>query len=157
MKVIVVRSLCRLIRAHAFHLEYLYGLFTNLALQPTTQVIGNPTAYTVQSLAIEGPIVSASVLLDSHYPSINYTLPIQIDLWFIFDNDLKVTSYDATFRRYPQAFNYVLPKLGPHIAKELGVAYNATNLRQIVAQRVIIDTCSMALQYCVGNNTQYDS
>lgn len=137
--------------------EYLYGIFSNVDSLNTTQLIGSPSSYTVQSLSIQGPIVAASVIVAFDYKTIDYSLPVQIDLWLIFNDDLKLEGYDATFRRFPQALNYLLPKLGPQMAKELAVEYDPSQLSAIVAQRSIIDICTATQEFCTGGLTQYDS
>ncbi|KAF8918686.1 hypothetical protein CPB85DRAFT_1430381 [Mucidula mucida] len=118
--------------------EYLYGLFSNVASLNTTQLLGVPTDASVQSLAIEGSIVSASVILSMLYKTISYTLPVQADI-------------------FPEAFAHLLPKLGPQIATELEMEYSAANLSTLVAQRAAIDICNVSAEYCTGDNQQYSS
>ncbi|KAG7449903.1 uncharacterized protein BT62DRAFT_928660 [Guyanagaster necrorhizus] len=139
--------------------EYLYGIFSNVASLNTTQLIGLPSGASIQSLAIEGPVVSASVILEVYYKTIDYTLPMQTDLWMRFDDDLKIKFYDMTLRRLPWAFDFLLPKLAPTIAEELGASYNGTDAdnQALAAQRAIADICSTAMEYCTGDNQVYDS
>ncbi|KAK0459273.1 uncharacterized protein EV420DRAFT_312846 [Desarmillaria tabescens] len=139
--------------------EYLYGIFSGVSSLNTTQLIGVPSGASIQSLAIEGPVVSASVILAVYYKTINYTLPLQTDMWMRFDDDLKVESYDMSLRRFPWAFDFLLPKLAPTIAEELGVSYNGTDAdnQALTVQRAIADICSTAMEYCTGDNQVYDS
>ncbi len=137
--------------------EYLYGLFSDVASLNTTQLLGVPTDASVQSLAIEGSIVSASVILSMLYKTISYTLPVQADMWLDFNDALKIRSYDVSFRRFPEAFAHLLPKLGPQIATELEMEYSAANLSTLVAQRAAIDICNVSAEYCTGDNQQYSS
>jgi hypothetical protein len=60
---------------------------------------------------------------------------------------------------YAEAFKYLLPKLAPQIAKELNLTYDAetTNVTSLLALRAATDICEVSDQYCVGNNTQYES
>ncbi len=76
-----------------------------------------------------------------------------------FDDALKVKSYDMSLRRFPWAFDFLLPKLAPTIAEELGVSYNGTNAdnQVLAAQRAIVDICNTAMEYCTGDNQVYDS
>ncbi|KAK0486372.1 hypothetical protein IW261DRAFT_1455163 [Armillaria novae-zelandiae] len=76
-----------------------------------------------------------------------------------FDDDLKIESYDISLRRFPWAFDFLLPKLAPTIAEELGVSYNGTdaNNQALAAQRAIVDICNVAMEYCTGDNQVYDS
>ncbi|KAK0226494.1 hypothetical protein IW262DRAFT_1267219, partial [Armillaria fumosa] len=139
--------------------EYLYGVFSNISSLNTTQLIGVPSGLSIQSLAIEGPIVSASVILAAYYKTIDHTLPLQTDIWMRFDDDLKIESYDISLRRFPWAFDFFLPKLAPTIAEELGVSYNGTDAdnQALAAQRAIVDICNTAMEYCTGDNQVYDS
>jgi len=62
----------------------------------STSLIGSPINQTIQSLVIEPPVVSVSAVANLAYPTINFTLPLQIDMIMRFGNDLKIESYDAT-------------------------------------------------------------
>lgn len=139
--------------------EYLYGLWLGITEETNiTSLIGAPVNQTVQTLLIEPPLVFVSTITDLAYPSINLTLPIQIDAILRFNDALKIESYDITFRRWPDAFKYLLPTLVPQIATELGQTYEPTmNTSLLLAQKVANDVCSVANQYCFGNNTQYAS
>ncbi|KAK0212306.1 hypothetical protein DFS33DRAFT_1376811 [Desarmillaria ectypa] len=138
--------------------KYLYGVF-NVSSLNTTQLIGVPSGVSIQSLAIEGPIVSSSVILAMDYKTIDYTLHLQTDIWMRFDDDLKVKFYDMSLRHFSWAFDFLLPKLAPMIAEELGVSYNGTDAdnQTLAAQRAIVDICSTAMEYCTGDNQVYDS
>lgn len=83
-------------RGSLLNTEYLYGIFSNISSLNTTQLIGVPSGVSIQSLAIEGPVVSASVILAAYYKTIDYTLPLQTDIWMRFDDDLRITSYDMS-------------------------------------------------------------
>ncbi|KAF9009841.1 hypothetical protein BDZ89DRAFT_1078300, partial [Hymenopellis radicata] len=130
--------------------EYLYGLSSDVASLNTTQLLGVPINASVQSLATEGSLVSASVMLSMFYKTISYTLPVQVDMWLDFNDDLKIRSYDVSFRRFPEAFAYLLPKLAE-------TEYSAANLSTLVAQRAAIDICNVSTDYCTGDNQQYSS
>ncbi len=138
-------------------LDYLHGIFNYVASHNTTQLLGVPTDASIQSLAIDGSVVSASVIFSMFYQTISYTLPVQVDMWLEFDDDLKIQSYDLTFRRFPVAFAYLLPRLGPQIAMELDVEYTTINLLALVAQRAAIDICDVSTEYCTADNQQYPS
>ncbi|KAF8910868.1 hypothetical protein CPB85DRAFT_1304931 [Mucidula mucida] len=137
--------------------EYLYGLFSDVASLDTTQLLGVPIDASAQSIAIEGSLVSASVILSMLYKTISYTLPVQADMWLDFNDDLKIRSYDVSFRKFPEAFPYLLPKLGPQIATELETEYSAANLSTLVAHRAAIDICTVSTEFCTGDNQQYSS
>ncbi|KAK0457111.1 uncharacterized protein EV420DRAFT_1765195 [Desarmillaria tabescens] len=137
--------------------EHLYGLFSSAAQFNTTQLIGVPTGTRVQSLAIQGSIVSASITMSMLYPTIAYTLPVQIDLWLSFNGGLKIQFYDVAFRRLPEALAYLIPKLAPQMSKELEQTYTASNVTDLVSLQVARDICTVSTKYCTGDNQQYDS
>ncbi|KAI5478199.1 hypothetical protein MNV49_005366 [Pseudohyphozyma bogoriensis] len=140
--------------------EYIYALWLAVTNDnTTTSLLGSIQNQTVQTLVIEPPVVFVSTITNLYYPTVDFLLPVQIDLILRFDDDLKITSYDATFRRWSEAWYYLLPKIVPQIAIELNTTYNATtsNSTALVAERAAIDVCSVAMEYCVGNNTQYTS
>ncbi|KAK0189483.1 hypothetical protein F5146DRAFT_1138888 [Armillaria mellea] len=112
--------------------EYLYGLFSSVAQLNTTQLIGVPIEASIQSLAIQGHIVSASISMPMFYRTVAYTLPVQIDLRLSFNDRLKIQSYDVTFRRLPEALAYLIPKLAPEMSKELNRTYTVSNVSDLV-------------------------
>ncbi len=128
-----------------------------MASLDTTQLLGVPIDASAQSIAIEGSLVSASVILSMLYKTISYTLPVQADMWLDFNDDLKIRSHDVSFRKFPEAFAYLLPKLGPQIATELETEYSAANLSTLVAHRAAIDICTVSTEFCTGDNQQYSS
>lgn len=137
--------------------EYLYGLFSSVAQINTTQLIGVPIGASIQSLAIQGHIVSASISMPMFYRTVAYTLPVQIDVWISFNDRLKIQSYDATFRRLPEALAYLIPKLAPEMSKELNRTYTASNVSDLVSLQVARDICTVSEEYCTGDNQQYSS
>jgi hypothetical protein len=121
-------------------------------------LIGTPLNRSIQSLSIEPPIVTASNVVNLYYETVDLVLPIQIDIWVRFDDDLKISSYDATFRLWPEAFEYLTPLIAPRIAEELGQTFTPqTNVMTLLAMRSVIDICSVENQYCTGENQQYNS
>ncbi|KAK0477124.1 hypothetical protein IW261DRAFT_306345 [Armillaria novae-zelandiae] len=137
--------------------EYLYGVFSSVAQLNTTQLIGVPIGAGIQSLAIQGNIVSASISMPMFYRTLAYTLPVQIDLWLSFNDRLKVQSYDITFRRLPEALAYLIPRLAPEMSKELNRTYTASNVSDLVSLQVARDICTVSEKYCTGDNQQYSS
>ncbi|KAI5478205.1 hypothetical protein MNV49_005372 [Pseudohyphozyma bogoriensis] len=140
--------------------EYIYALWLGITENnSTTQIIGSAQSLDVQTLVIEPPMVFTSVIMHLYYASINYTLPVQVDFILNFNDDLKIVSYDATFRRWAEAYYYLIPKLAPQIAKELNTTYvpGKSNDTALVAQRAATDVCAVAMEHCVGANVQYSS
>ncbi|KAI5478206.1 hypothetical protein MNV49_005373 [Pseudohyphozyma bogoriensis] len=139
--------------------EYIYALWLGITNDNTsTPLIGSAANQTIQTLVIQPPVVFVSTITNLYYATMDYILPMQIDLILNFNDDLKITTYDVTFRRWPEAWNYLLPKLGPQLAKEMNMTFSATsNITALVARRAAIDVCDVAMEYCVGSNVQYSS
>ncbi|KAI5480049.1 hypothetical protein MNV49_002014 [Pseudohyphozyma bogoriensis] len=140
--------------------EYIFGLFTAIAQDTTsTSLLGPFMNQTVQSVVIEPPMVYTSVVAEAYFGSIGVKVPIQIDLTIEFSDDILIQSYDVVFRRWPEAWEYIVPRLAPQLAKELNQTYVAgtTNDTALVVERAAIDICQSAMQYCVGENAQYSS
>ncbi|PBK97324.1 hypothetical protein ARMGADRAFT_634355 [Armillaria gallica] len=144
------------------NVEYLYGLFLAGARANTTQLIPTPIKTVPQALVIEQPVAFVSFITDFFFSSVNLTFPLQIDVIVRFDDEtMKVTSYDATLRRWSEFWDYFIPLLVPKAAEELmaantiGVDYG--NSTDIIVHRAVTDICTVAQTYCVGDNKQYDS
>ncbi len=137
--------------------EYIYGVWAQAASQ-NISLLGSPISYHLQSLSIEPPIVSASIIVNYSYPIIQFELPVQVDFWLRFTDELQISSYDVTFRRWPASFEYFIPKLLPAIAASSGQTFNSSsNTTAIVARFLAQQICSVSTEYCTGNNQQYDS
>ena len=67
-----------------------------------------------------------------------------------------MTQYEATLVRGSWAFSYIIPKLVPRIAAELGED-PTKNPEGLIAKRAALDICTAHEQYCTGVNQQYDS
>merc|ERR1711862_1051931 len=68
--------------------EYLFGLFSNLAINPNTvTLLGYPTRYNVTHFAANRNIASAATVIDFFFPAINASVPVQIDIWNMFNNE----------------------------------------------------------------------
>lgn len=98
----------------------------------------------------------SSFVVDFIFGSVNYTVPLQIDLLFRFDENLLITSYDATLRRLPQLFKTVKPILAQQIAIELNDT-TTTNVTELVVKRAAIDVCTAHTTYCTGQDQQFES
>ncbi|KAK0441678.1 hypothetical protein EV421DRAFT_636920 [Armillaria borealis] len=144
------------------NIEYLYGLFLEGATANTTQLIPTPIRTVPQALVIEQPVAFVSFITDFLFSTVNLTLPVQIDVIIRFDDEtMKVTSYDATLRRWSEFWDYFMPLLVPKATEELmtanttGVDYS--NSTDIIVHRAAADICTEAQTYCLGENQQYES
>ena len=133
-------------------------MFTQVAGSQEISLLGSPVSHELQSLAVEPPVVSGSLIVNFSYPAIQFELPVQVDLWIRFNDQLQISSYDAAFRRWPAAFKYLIPKLLPTIASVSGWELkNSTNTTALISQFAANQICSVSTQYCNGTNQQYES
>ncbi|KIY49529.1 hypothetical protein FISHEDRAFT_26124, partial [Fistulina hepatica ATCC 64428] len=141
------------------NIEYLFGLFLETTRQNATQLIGSPVRSQIQSVALQPPVTSVSFITDMYYSTVDYTIPLQIDMFINWDDSLAIRSYDATLRRWDQLFDYLMPRLAPAIAEEFGETYEpgVSNITNLIARRAATDVCEIAMEHCLGENQQYDS
>lgn len=99
------------------------------------------------------------MLANFSYPTAGFFLPVEIDFMLRYDDkSMAISSYDATFRRFKPAFQYLLPHLLPEIAKEEKVTLTpATNTSVLVAVHAVKSVCTVHEEHCTGKNRQYTS
>lgn len=142
--------------------EYIWGLFAKSEQgfkNGTTQLIPFPISSTLQSVVFQPPMVASSVVVNFTYPTIDYYLPVQIDQFIRFDDqDLTISSWDITFRRFAEAF-YLAVETTPlvkQIAKELDIKLQPnTNVTDVLAQHAAKEICRVHEEECHGANQQY--
>lgn len=161
------------------NIEYLFGLFSNIRDETSTSILGYPARQTIQTLVVEPPLVYFSAILEVDYPTLNLSVPTQVDMTTAWNDDLKMISYDAVFRRWARAsrlgaactstpadnqgfletFQYIMDQVSPQIAKELNETYDpqTTDKAALMARRAATEICPTAMEYCVGENQQYES
>ncbi|KAJ3879940.1 hypothetical protein F5051DRAFT_324939 [Lentinula edodes] len=135
--------------------EYLFGLFLQGSDENTTQLIGTPRSVTIQSSVVEPPVAAVSYISEMAFPTVNMTVPLQIDMFIAFDKDMKIVSYDAILRRVGEFMAYTVPYLAPQIAQELNAT--TTNVTELIELKTATDVCAVSSQYCTGGNQQYES
>ncbi|KAJ3750376.1 hypothetical protein DFH05DRAFT_1387170 [Lentinula detonsa] len=135
--------------------EYLFGLFLQGADENTTQLIGTPRSVTIQSSVVEPPVAAVSFISEMEFSTVNMTVPLQIDMFISYDDDMKIVSYDAILRRVGEFMAYTVPYLAPQIAKELNST--TTNVTELIELKTATDVCAVSTQYCTGDNQQYES
>lgn len=142
--------------------EYIWGLFANAereAKAGRTQLLPYPINSTVASLAIQPPMIAVSTVGMFAYPTINYTLPVQMDGFIRFnDTDMTVTSWDVVFRRFAEAWKFMLENTPfvKQIAKEDNIKITRkTDTTFVLANHAAKDVCKVHTQYCIGANKQY--
>ncbi|KAJ3800613.1 hypothetical protein GGU11DRAFT_676902 [Lentinula aff. detonsa] len=137
--------------------EFLFGLFyQDTLLATTTQLIGIPTGITIQSAVVEPPVVAVSYISSMAFPTVNMTVPLQIDMFMAYDDEsMKVVSYDAILRRIDELMAYTSPVLAPQIAEELNST--STNVTELIELKTAADVCAVSSLYCTGQYQQYES
>jgi len=136
--------------------EYIFGLFSSVGSGNTTRLLGIPGNSTVTELAINPPVISFSTLRNFDWGPV--TIPIQIDVWFLFNDSGLISQYDITFRRLAWAIDYLKPFLKPQLEAELGTAgKNCSDVDDLMHLRAAIDVCREHETYCVGPYQQYNS
>ncbi|KAF8832371.1 hypothetical protein HHX47_DHR1001763 [Lentinula edodes] len=135
--------------------EYLFGLFLQGSDENTTQLIGTPRSVTIQSSVVEPPVAAVSYISEMAFPTVNMTVPLQIDMFIAFDNDMRIVSYDAILRRVGEFMAYTVPYLAPQIAQELNAT--TTNVTELIELKTATDVCAVSTQYCTGDNRQYET
>ncbi|KAK0497792.1 hypothetical protein EDD18DRAFT_1351607 [Armillaria luteobubalina] len=136
--------------------EFIYGIPAALAKANSTQLIGYPTNVVVEALALQLSVVSATALFSMYYATVSQVVPLQVDMWLHFNEDLQIDAYDFMPRRLDRFLASAALMLSGQISLEIPLddTYNATS---IISQKVAEDVCMAALEYCSGNNQQYDS
>lgn len=111
---------------------------------------------TIQSAVVEPPVVAVSYISDMAFPTVNLSIPLQIDMFMAFDDDsMKVVSYDAILRRIDELMAFTAPYLAPQIAEELNST--STNVTELIQLKTAADVCAVSSLYCTGEFQQYDS
>jgi hypothetical protein len=73
-----------------------YGLWLGVSQETNvTSLLGSPINQTIQTLVIEPPVAFVSTITTLNYPTIDFVLPVQIDMVIRFNDNLQIESYDA--------------------------------------------------------------
>ncbi len=91
-----------------------------------------------------------------YYATVSQVLPLQVDMWLHFNEDLQIDAYDFMPRRLDRFLASAALMLSDQISLEMA-SDNTDNTTSIISQKVAEDVCTAALEYCSGNNQQYDS
>jgi hypothetical protein len=134
--------------------EYLFGMFAQFGQSKTTSLIGVPLNMTIAELVVQGNTLSTSLIV-----TFNWTveiLPVQFNVFMMFNDEGKVIQYDTQLVRNAWLFPTLLPKFVPVLAKELGLPVT-TDPVKLATTRAAIDICEIHEKYCTGANQQYKS
>ncbi|KAL8635824.1 MAG: hypothetical protein Q9228_006722 [Teloschistes exilis] len=134
--------------------EYLFGLFANLAAAKDGAItlLGVPLSYEVVHFAANMNVVSALTRFQFNFTALNLVIPVEIGTWNTYNAQGQITQYDASFKYWQWAFDYLLQAA----AKKF-----ATNSTQatvgLLTQALGNSICGTAQTYCNGTNVQYQS
>jgi hypothetical protein len=133
--------------------EYLFGLFTNLALNPdVATLLGYPVSYEIVHFTANQNIASASTIIMFNFTIINAVIPVEIDTWNMWNAEGQVLQYDATFRWFQYLVDTLIGAAMPLL--------NATTPQQtigILQQALSSGICNTHQTYCTGSNQQYSN
>ncbi|KAK0463113.1 uncharacterized protein EV420DRAFT_1639197 [Desarmillaria tabescens] len=136
--------------------EFIYGVPAALAKANSTQLIGYPTNVVVEALAIQLSVVSATAIFSMYYGNVSQVVPLQVDMWLHFNEDLQIDAYDFMPRKIDKFLASAALILLDQISLEIPLD-DKDNATSVMSQKVFEDVCTAALEYCTGNNQQYDS
>ena len=131
--------------------EYLFGLWAYIALNPdATTLLGIPMSYEIVHFTANQNIASAAAIIDFHITMINMTLPIEVDIWTMWNERGQVVQYDVTFRWFEYLLDTILTAVRErfHLRTEQGaIAY----LQEHIAKSI----CTTHDRHCKGTDSQY--
>jgi hypothetical protein len=117
----------------------------------TTSASNSPAS----ALAIDPPIVSISAIANYDWKGDIGVQPLQVDMWFCYDNNLKLVRYDISMHRFSWLFGLITPLIGTGIAKELNITGpDALDYECLMQMRAALDICVAHDQYCTSENQQ---
>ncbi|KAK0200989.1 hypothetical protein DFS33DRAFT_1093686 [Desarmillaria ectypa] len=135
--------------------EFIYGVLATLAKTNSIQLVGYPTNVVVEALALQFSVVSATALFSMYY-TVSQVVPLQVDMWLHFNEDLQIDAYDFMPRKLDKFLATAALMLSDKISLEMPLD-DKDNATSVISQKVSEDVCTAALEYCTGNNQQYDS
>ncbi len=91
-----------------------------------------------------------------YYSAPSLTVPLQVDMWLRFTEDLQIEAFDISARQLDKFFAYVRPALAQQIMKEMSLS-EPTSTDIVISQRAATDICHAATSFCTGENVQYES
>ena len=129
--------------------EYIFGTFSDNSFNPTVKtLLGAPLSHQTVHFATEDNFVSASEMVLFNTSLIANVIPVEIDLWMLFNERGEIEQYDITFRWFAWLFQSILDSMHQDNSTNGGV-----NLPLLMAQQI----CQTALDHCTGSQTQYSS
>ncbi|MCJ1424446.1 hypothetical protein MMC29_002334, partial [Sticta canariensis] len=144
-------DITRSFQGRELNTEYIFGLFANLAASPNSiSLLGVPVSYEITHFAANQNIASASTRLIFNTTSFNLPVPITIDTWITFNSANEISQYDAIFKWWPWAIEYILGKAAIKLQTKT-LAETVEKLTVLLAESI----CSTAQGFCKDANAQY--
>lgn len=112
--------------------------------------MGVPIAYNITQFTANDKVASATTVVSFNATTFGTIIPVTIDTWIEWNPDGKIAQYDATFRWFEYALDFLLEGTAAKI--------NATSADQVVsyvADILATTICETHDQYCLGPNQQY--
>lgn len=132
--------------------EYIFGSFSNLALDPSIiSLLGVPLYHQPIHFAATQNIVSVAELVFFNLSLINQVVPVEVDTWLVFNAAGEITEYDASFRWLTWIIDYLLDIITQSVGD------TTTNAVGDLASALATQICQAASVYCVDALTQYES
>ena len=90
-----------------------------------------------------------------YHSTIAVAIPVIVDVWLRFNDDLRIEAYDLSARRWDRAFAFLKPALTMKITSEMDLLDDPNTAA--IAVRAATDVCRAATEHCSGVNEQYPS
>ena len=161
--------------------EYLFGLFANLASNPSAiSLLGVPTSYEILNFVGSGNVASSQVRYDLPFPpstsryilllcltinlltynpsvmfnfaSLHQIVPVELGLWNTYNSNKQITAYSATFKYWQWAVDTLIGS----VQKLLGVDTPEQAIAFLTGA-IADGICSTHDDSCSGTNLQYSS
>lgn len=85
-------------------------------------------------------------------------VPITIDTWMTFNSAKEISQYDAVFKWWPWAIEYILGNAATKLGtKSLNATVEINATVEKVSEALVKSICSTAQDFCTGLNVQYSS
>lgn len=130
--------------------EYIFGSFSNLALDPSVvSLLGVPLYHQPIHFAATQNIVSVAELVFFNLSLINQVVPVEVDAWFVFNAAGEISEYDASFRWLAWVIDYLLDVFTQSLGN------TTTDAVDDLASTLAAQICQTASVYCIDALTQY--
>ncbi len=137
--------------------EYIFGLFSDIT-PVDFKMIGVGKSFKIVDFISNGNKAASSTIIDFYVQKINFTIPVQIDMWLLLDTSsgyLRIAEYDAVFRNFDRAYE-ITNQVAQKKLKESFPLLPVTG-EEIFKDLAIESICKIHDEHCTGDNQQYRS